>query len=128
VPDIRDVNPDTVLDGTASFESCLKFEVIDTEQLLFNSGVVDMRHHIDGFVKDEKYIFRVKYGRAGVVGEHGAKTLLGSDISLILKVSEYTLENGKYTLTGTPYFECELGTSNTSSVPDYLVSNPIACT
>lgn len=128
VPDIRDVNPDTVLDGTASFESCLKFEVIDTEQLLFNSGVVDMRHHIDGFVKDEKYIFRVKYGRAGVTGEHGAKTLLGSDISLILKVSEYTLENGKYTLTGTPYFECELGTSNTSSVPDYLVSNPIACT
>ena len=128
VPDIRDVNPDTVLDGTASFESCLKFEVIDTEQLLFNSGVVDMRHHIDGFVKDEKYIFRVKYGRAGVAGEHGAKTLLGSDISLILKVSEYTLENGKYTLTGTPYFECELGTSNTSSVPDYLVSNPIACT
>lgn len=128
VPDIRDVNPDTVLDGTASFESCLKFEVIDTEQLLFNSGVVDTRHHIDGFVKDEKYIFRVKYGRAGVAGEHGAKTLLGSDISLILKVSEYTLENGKYTLTGTPYFECELGTSNTSSVPDYLVSNPIACT
>jgi hypothetical protein len=43
-----------------------------------------MRHQINGFVKDDEYVFRVKYGEAGIMGAHGATTLVDTNIGLTL--------------------------------------------
>ena len=67
----------------AEIISCLKLETANSEAKNFiTSGIVDMRHHINGFVKDEEYIFRVKYGQAGQMGAHGAIDLVKSNIRL----------------------------------------------
>jgi hypothetical protein len=62
VPDVRDMSAADVVAGNAEIITCLKLKTDNSEQKLYNSGIVDMRHHINGFVKDEEYIFRVKYG------------------------------------------------------------------
>jgi hypothetical protein len=43
--------------------------------MLYNSGLIDFRHYINGFIKDEQYVFRVKYGEVGTSGSYGPITL-----------------------------------------------------
>ena len=127
VPDVRDMNAADVIAGDAEIITCLKLKTDNSEQKLYNSGIVDMRHHINGFVKDEEYIFRVKYGQAGQMGAHGAIDLVKSDIRLTLTVSEYNLNNGKYEFTGEPYFTYTFPANQTYDSEGYLVSSVVKC-
>ena len=127
VPDVRDMNAADVVAGDAEIITCLKLKTDNSEQKLYNSGIVDMRHHINGFVKDEEYIFRVKYGQAGQMGAHGAINLVKSDIRLTLTVAEYSLNNGKYEFTGEPYFAYTFPDNHTYDDEGYLVSSAVKC-
>ena len=127
VPDVRDMNAADVVAGDAEIISCLKLITDNSEQKLYNSGIVDMRHHINGFVKDEEYIFRVKYGQAGQMGAHGAIDLIKSDIRLTLTVAEYNLNNGKYEFIGEPYFAYTFPTNHPYDDEGYLVSSAVKC-
>ena len=128
VPDVRDMPAADVIAGNANIKTCLKLQITNTEQKLYNSGIVDMRHQINGFVKDDEYVFRVKYGEAGIMGAHGATTLVDTNIGITLQVSEYQLNNGKYEILGTPYFEYSFNPTYSGNEPDYLISEPIKCT
>lgn len=127
VPDVRDMNAADVVAGDAEIITCLKLKTDNSEQKLYNSGIVDMRHHINGFVKDEEYIFRVKYGQAGQMGAHGAIDLVKSDIRLTLTVAEYSLNNGKYEFIGEPYFAYTFPANHTYDSEGYLVSSAVKC-
>ena len=128
VPDVRDVPSAKIMDGSQDFISCLKLNFTDTQQMLYNSGIVDFRHYIDGFVKGEKYIFRVKYGKnsGDSQGKYGAYSLVSTDTDLIFKVSRYDLEDGKYVLKDTPLFTYQFSSSAGSSM-GYLTSTPVEC-
>ena len=128
VPDVRDMPAADVIAGNADIKTCLKLQITNTEQKLYNSGIIDMRHQINGFVKDDEYIFRVKYGEAGIMGAHGAATLVDTNIGLTLQVSEYQLNNGQYEILGTPYFKYTFNPIYSGNEPDYLISDPIKCT
>lgn len=128
VPDVRDMPAADVIAGDADIKTCLKLQITNTEQKLYNSGIVDMRHQINGFVKDDEYVFRVKYGEAGIMGAHGATTLVDTNIGLTLQVSEYQLNNGQYEILGTPYFKYTFNPVYSGNEPDYLISDPIKCT
>lgn len=128
IPDVREYpNVSEVMSGDADIISCLKFEVTDTEQILYNSGIVDMRHQINGFVKDSQYVFKVKYGEANEVGKYGPLNLKGSNIGLTLKISEYEIKDGQYILNDT-YFEYTFNSSqsDTNGLKDML-SEAVAC-
>lgn len=84
-----------------TFIPFLKMKFADTSSYVYNSGVADNRTVISSFAKDEKYVFRVKYGR----GNDGVKPgKVTTSQGLRAKIAEYTLENGVYTL-GTVYFD-----------------------
>ena len=91
VPDARDVSSDY-----DDFTSCLKIDITNSNQLLYNSGMVDHRQFIDGFTEDSEYVFRVKYGKADEMGNHGASSLAGAQVSIDFTVAEWELENGVY--------------------------------
>lgn len=131
VPDVRDMPSEEVIAGNINFNSCLKLEVSNTEQLLYNSGIIDMRQYINGFTAGEQYAFRIKYGVPAEFGEKtgNAKSLKTTDIKLTLKVSKYKLEkNGQYKLEGTPYFEYTFSPVANNSIPEYLCSPALNCT
>lgn len=127
VPDVRDMSAADVIAGDAEIITCLKLKTDNSEQKLYNSGIVDMRHHINGFVKDEEYIFRVKYGQAGQMGAHGAIDLVRSNIRLTLTVAEYNLNNGKYDFIGEPYFTYTFPANHAYDSEGYLVSTAVKC-
>lgn len=131
VPDVRDVPAEEVLNGSKEFKSCLKLTFTEAGQALYNSGVVDLRHHIDGFVQGEKYIFRIKCGKdSGVYpieNAHGAYSLAGIDSSLTLKVGLYSLQDGRYVFTEDPLFQFTFDPQGSNLEPDYLVSEPVEC-
>lgn len=128
VPDVRDVSSSAILDGSQNFISCLKLNFTNTSQMLYNSGIIDFRHHINGFVQGEKYIFRIKYGKdsGDNRGKHGAYSLKTTDVDLTLKVSRYNLQDGKYVLQGNPLFTYQFNSSSGSAVT-YLTSTPVMC-
>ena len=128
VPDVRDVPPADVINNTINFKSCLKLEVTTIGQTLYNSGIVDMRQHINGFSIGDQYAFRVKYGEVKEMGAHGAQSLKNTNIGLTLKVSEYELKDGEYILKGTPYFEYTFNPTANNSEVGYLCSPAINCT
>ena len=126
VPDIRDVDYNNIEDY--NFTSCLKLNFTDTNQVLYNSGIIDHRHHIDGFVKDEKYVFRIKYGKAKNEGAHGAFDLQSSDIKLTLKVAPYTLTEGKYEIDDkNVLFSWTADPNNKEGDSRYINSGAISC-
>lgn len=122
VPDVRDVDAENILNGNQKFESCLRFEVTNTEQTLYNSGIIDFRHHINGFVQGEKYVFRVKYGVQNVAGAHGASSLKNTNVGLTFIVSEYKLEEGQYKLADKPLFKHIFRPSGNDKTLEYLCS------
>ena len=84
-----------------TFIPFLRMKFNDTSSYIYNSGVYDNKTAISSFAKDEKYVFRIKYGR----GKKDAKpTKVSTSQGLRAKIAEYTLENGVYTL-GTTYFD-----------------------
>ena len=106
VPDIRDVS-----DPSQALETYLKFTKTKDGQMLYNSGIIDYRQYIDGFVEGEQYVFRVKYGEESEVGEHGAKSLKDSNVGLKLVVADYTLSEGVYQIDeSNKYFEIDIAT------------------
>ena len=136
VPDVRDVDAGKILDGSQNFISCLKLNFTDVQQSLYNSGIVDFRHHINGFVNGEKYVFRIKYGEdSGIIPEgkkqedmHGAYSLVNSNTSLILKVAQFDLVDGKYTFSedNPPLFTWKTSQGKRDDF-GYLVSDGIEC-
>ena len=128
VPDVRDVPANEVIAGNINFKSCLKFKVDNTEQVLYNSGIIDHRHYINGFVEGEKYIFRAKYGKAGTLGAYGAKTLVTTGADLILTIKEYELEDGVYkTKNNNIFFQGTIKSVANNSQTYYISSGPIKC-
>ena len=126
VPDIRDVNYNNIEDY--NFTSCLKLNFTDTSQVLYNSGIIDHRHYIDGFVKDEKYVFRIKYGKVKTPGNHGAFDLQSSDINLTLKIAPYTLTEGKYNIEDSKVlFSWTANSNNKENNSEYINSGAISC-
>ena len=84
-----------------TFIPFIKMKFANTSSYVYNSGVADNKTAISSFAKDEKYVFRIKYGR----GSDGAKPgKVTTSQGLRAKIAEYTLENGVYTL-GTVYFD-----------------------
>lgn len=128
VPDVRDVPASEITSGTKEFKSCLKFATTNTEQTLYNSGVVDLRHQINGFVKGEKYIFRIKYGQAGEMGDYGAKSIIDTSVGLTIQINTYDLEDGQYKLGENPFFKYVFTPTTSNSTVEYLCSPPIECT
>ena len=129
VPDVRDVSdPQLVIDGNIDFKSCLKLKTTSVGQTLYNSGVVDMRQHINGFSVGDQYVFRVKYGEANILKNGRAYDLKNTSTALTLKVSQYELQNGQYVLKGTPYFKYTFRPTANGAVPEYLVSSVLTCT
>ena len=120
VPDVRDVDSEKVLKGEQTFVSCLEFNASDKTQLLYNSGIIDMRQHINGFTLGEEYIFRIKYGEANQIVNNRVYSLKDTDASLTLSVSQYTInDNGQYELIGTPYFEYTFNPVASNSLARY---------
>ena len=130
VPDVRDVSSESILNGSQNFKSCLKLKITDVSQTLYNSGIIDSRHHINGFVKGDKYIFRVKYGQDSndSRGKNGAYSLVNSNIDLTLKISKYILTDGQYELKDVPLFQYTFNSISSNSETDYLCSPAIECT
>lgn len=136
VPDVRDVEANKILDGSQNFISCLKLNFTDTKQSLYNSGVVDFRHHINGFIAGEKYVFRIKYGKdSGAYPDgkrleemHGAYSLVNTNTPLTLKVSQFDLVDGKYIFSedNPPLFTWKT-TKGKRDEYGYLVSSGIEC-
>ena len=121
VPDVRDVTYDDILAQNVSFISCLKLNITDTNQVFYNSGIVYHRHNKNGFIESEEYVFRIKYGQAGSMGSNGAKTLVDTDIDLVLSVKEYELIDGEYVF-GDSLFESVIESNSTYSTPDYKIT------
>ena len=126
VPDVRDMVAADVVAGDVEIKTCLKFEITNTEQKLYNSGIVDMRHQINGFVKGSQYIFKVRYGEAGNSTKYGATDLVDTNIGLTIKVCEYELDKGEYKL-GKTYFEYSFNPNYTGKEPKDLLSAPVTC-
>ena len=131
VPDVRDVNGQDVVDGKINFLPCLRFTPSNKNQVLYNSGLVDFRHYINGFIKGEQYVFRVKYGEAGVKGDYGPKTLKKATTTLTLTVKKYQLENGVYKTVKEDnkdaiYFQGQVITEGSNASTDYI-EVPLVC-
>lgn len=125
VPDVRDVEYDALINNIQTFASCLELKFDTSGQVLYNSGIIDHRHNINGFAKGEKYVFRIKYGKAGEMGAYGPKTLVKTNTDLICSVNKYTLTDGVYNFEKT-YFQGTLNSSVSDSSPDY-VSVQVEC-
>lgn len=131
VPDVRDVAAENIIDGSQTFVSCLRLNFTDTNQMLYNSGIIDSRHYINGFVKDDEYIFRIKYGQDKKQKEntHGAYELVDSDLDLTLRVAKYTLSEGQYIIEPEDIlFEHTFDSIASNSQTNYLTSPAIKCT
>lgn len=104
VPDPRDLSYDDFENW--NLVSCLKFSSSTVGQTLYNSGIVDYRQHINGFVKGEPYVFSIKYGEAKeiVSGTSRAKTLKGASIPLKFTICKYHMDSGTY-IVDDKYFE-----------------------
>ena len=130
VPDVRDV---VQIHGSESdfdlknykFESCLKLNA-NANQVLYNSGIVDLRHHINGFVEGEEYIFGIKYGEnsGDENGKNGAYSLTSSKSNLTMFVAQYNLEEGRYVYTDEDIIFSY--TFNGSS-SETIYSSPVRC-
>ena len=125
VPDVRDVTAEDVLEGKVDFLPCLQFTPSNTNQVLYNSGLIDFRHYINGFIKGEKYVFRVKYGEAGESGAHGPTTLKQTAADLKLTVKKYDLVDGVYETAKDEnkadivYFQGQVSSSESNAATDY---------
>ena len=117
VPHVLDVTNDELENDVTLIKPYLKFEVGQVGQKLYNSGIIDSRSFVEGFVPGNKYIFRIKYGIQGSKGDHGAKTVVSTDIDLNVSVARYTLSNGSYTLEE-KYFDGVV-TSSATDIYDY---------
>ena len=117
VPHVLDVTNDELESDVTLIKPYLKFEVGQVGQKLYNSGIIDSRSFVEGFVPGNKYIFRIKYGIQGSKGDHGAKTVVSTDIDLNVSVARYTLSNGSYTLEE-KYFDGVV-TSSATDIYDY---------
>ena len=129
VPDVRDVPTEEIISGTREFKSCLKLVTTNAEQTLYNSGIVDLRHQIDGFVKGEKYVFRIKYGQAGQLNEEGSRplTLVDANVGLTIQVNTYSLEDGQYILGDQPFFKWNSSLNAKRDAEGYICSEEIEC-
>lgn len=108
IPDPRDVSIEDF--ANTDFKSYLKLKVEKKGQVLFNSGISDFRSSIDGFVKDEQYVFRIKLGVPSSLNSAGRPVgITGTDRRVDLKVSSYTLTDGIYDTSGDnkTYFNTE---------------------
>ena len=119
VPDVRDVLAEDIISGNVEFTSCLKFNTTNNNQVLYNSGIIDHRHNINGFTKGEKYVFRARYGKEDQKGQYGAKTLIDTDVDLTLTVGKYQLVNGEYQLTNDIYFTGTIQSTATNSATSH---------
>lgn len=130
VPDIQDIDGNSILDGEEIKEGALKtylkwsptLKLVpkDGAQGLVNTGIADHRQYIENFTEGEEYVLRIKYSQQDQIGAHGAKTLKASDENLKIIIGEYTVSEGKYTvLEENTYFEGIIEPAETFS--DYAV-------
>ena len=109
IPNIRDIVENFEEIATTGIESYLQVDITDKDnQALFNSGIVDYRKQINGFVNGQKYLFRIDCD-IGVKGDgkdyiFDINTNLKDSISGSVKVCEYTVSDGKY-VYGATYFD-----------------------
>ena len=93
VPDVRDV----INDYKGEYDSCIELKVSGPNQVLFNSGLIDSRNALDNLVKDQKFIFRVKYGVAKTFSTSGRPKEIGPTTKPIrFKIAPFKLNNGHY--------------------------------
>ena len=77
----------------------MKYRAENSSQVLYNSGIADFRSDIKGFIKDEQFVFRIKYATA-TENENGRPNNITYIQSIIPKVriGEYALESGEYSI------------------------------
>ena len=128
-PDMRDIDLADIVD--TKFQSFLRFKNTQTgsesndTQFLFNSGIEDYRSKIDGFTKDEKFVFRIKYTTA-LKEEGNRPQSLGEykQVLPVLKIGEYDLKDGVYSIKDC-YFEADSETE--VEVKDNYVQAILKC-
>lgn len=118
IPDVRDVPYQQIISGEINFESSLKFSPKSLQQCLYNSGIIDYRQYINGFIEGEKYVFRARYGKPYNNGNNGPSDLIDTDSDLKFIICKYNLSNGIYTFKDI-YFEGIIDSIASNSSPDY---------
>ena len=93
-PDLRDVED---INNT-TFKSLLQFTPETKEQMLVNSGIMDHRSQINGFAKEEEYVFRIKYAFAELNEAGRVKDLTYTYNMPDVKIGFYNLSDGVYTI------------------------------
>ena len=96
-PDIRDIKQSEIADTT--FKSFLKLTTTHEGQLLYNSGLADSRSRINNFTKDEKYVFRIKYGIATENDAGRPESIEYQSTAPKIIAGVYELEDGVYNIT-----------------------------
>ena len=104
-PDMRDIDLDKI--GDTEYISFLKYRAENNNQVLYNSGIADFRSDIKGFIKDEQFVFRIKYATA-TENEDGRPSRISYIQSIMprIRIGEATLTNGEYTIKDT-YFDSQ---------------------
>ena len=104
-PDMRDIDLDKI--GDTEYISFLKYRAENNKQVLYNSGIADFRSDIKGFIKDEQFVFRIKYATA-TENEDGRPSRISYIQSVMprIRIGEVILTNGKYTIKDT-YFDSQ---------------------
>lgn len=95
-PDLRDTAVEEI--ANTSFRSFLVYSATKEGQKLLNSGIADNRSTIEGFTKDEKYVFRVRFGQA-TLNQHGRpQSITPTSKEMEFKVATYTVAQGVYNI------------------------------
>lgn len=100
MPDPRDVNMEDWADVT-NHRSFLRFKRTNSEQKLFNSGFADHRSQIKSLAPGDKFVIRAKISEAKTINSAGRPTEMKDTVQggqIRVRVAEYTLDHGKYTI------------------------------
>ena len=107
-PDMRDIELDEI--AHINYISFLKYKADKENQVLYNSGISDSRADINGFVDQEKFVFRIKYAIAEKNSAGRPANIIYQSALPNIKIGEYTLESGVYNIIDT-YFNSDDATA-----------------
>ena len=87
------------LNENQEYTCLLKYTATAANQVLFNSGIMDHRSSINGFVKDEEFLLRIKHATASHNSEGLPIKLTYKSTLPTIKIGTYTLTDGVYKVT-----------------------------
>lgn len=95
-PDARDIDVGDF--AITEFKSFLKYKASETGQVLFNSGLSDLRSDLNHIAQNDVFVFRIKYATA-TENEHGRPTKISyQTVMPRVKFGPYELNDGVYSI------------------------------